>query len=148
MVILDTDHLTIIQRQNEPAYTRLRTRLQQTASDTICTTIVNVEEQMRGWLAVISRSRRLEHEIAAYRQLHALFTFFSDIPVLDFDESAAVQFSQLRRARLRLGSMDLKIAAIARSQNALLLSRNLTDFQRVPGLRVEDWTQTEEVPSS
>lgn len=63
--------------------------------------------------------------------------------MLDFDEPAAAQFGQLRRARIRLGSMDLKIAAIALSQEALLLSRNLRDFQRVPGLRVEDWTQAE-----
>jgi tRNA(fMet)-specific endonuclease VapC len=144
MVILDTDHLTIIQRQNEPAYSSLRIRLRQEASTEVCTTIVNVEEQMRGWLAVISHSRKVEQEIAAYRRLHALFSFFGSIPVLDFDEVAATRFVQLRRSRLRIGSMDLKIAAIALSRGVLLLSRNLTDFQRVPGLQVEDWTRTEE----
>jgi hypothetical protein len=57
MLILDTDHLTIIQRQSEPAYSRLATRLREFSSSEICTTIVNFEEQMRGWLAVIGRSR-------------------------------------------------------------------------------------------
>jgi tRNA(fMet)-specific endonuclease VapC len=143
MVILDTDHLTIIQRQNEPAYSSLRTRLRQETSNEICTTIVNVEEQMRGWLAVISHARKVEQEIAAYRRLHALLSFFGGIPVLDFDEVAATRVVQLRRSRLRIGSMDLKIAAIALSRKAVLLSRNLADFQRVPGLQVEDWTRTE-----
>ena len=55
MIILDTDHLTVIQRQSEPAYSILRGRLRDTA-DSIGTTIVSVEEQMRGWLAVISRT--------------------------------------------------------------------------------------------
>ena len=140
MVILDTDHLTVIQRQNEPVYSHLRLRLRQAASDEVGTTIVNIEEQMRGWLAAIRHSRRLEQEIVAYRQLHMLFVFFSNVPILDFDELAAVQFSKLRRGRVRLGTMDLKIAAIALSQGVLLLSRNLTDFRKVPELWVEDWT--------
>jgi tRNA(fMet)-specific endonuclease VapC len=37
--------------------------------------------------------------------------------------------------------MDLKIAAIAISRKAILLSRNLRDFQQVSGLQVEDWTK-------
>jgi tRNA(fMet)-specific endonuclease VapC len=143
MIILDTDHLTVIQRQSQPAYACLQSRLRQASSVEICTTIISVEEQMRGWMAVISRARRVAQEIVAYRQLHSLFSFFTHIPIQDFDESAAVQYSQLRRSRLRLGSMDLRIAAIALSQSALLLSRNLANFRRIPGLHVEDWTQEE-----
>jgi tRNA(fMet)-specific endonuclease VapC len=142
MIILDTDHLTVIQCQNEPAYSYLRIKLRQAASE-VGTTIVNVEEQMRGWLAAIRHSRRLEQKIVAYRQLSLLFAFFSNMPVVDFDEMAAVQFSKLRRGRVRLGTMDLKIASIALSQSALLLSCNLTDFQQVSGLRVLDWTHAE-----
>ena len=48
--------------------------------------------------------------------------------------------SQLRRSRVRIGSMDLKIAAIAVSRKATLLSRNRADVHQVPGLQVEDWT--------
>jgi len=40
---------------------------------------------------------------------------------------------------VRIGSMDLKIASIALVHNALVLSANLQDFQKVPGLRVENW---------
>lgn len=79
----------------------------------------------------------------AYRQLHALFAFFGSIPVVDFDTAAAARLVQLRRSRVRLGAMDLKIAAIGLAQEAVLLSRNLADFRRVPGLRVEDWAESE-----
>ena len=95
---------------------------------------------MRGWLVVISRAKRIHQDIFAYRQLHALFAFFREIPVLDFNEAAAERFTRLRRARLRLGSMDIKIAAITLSYGATLLSRNLADFRQVPELQVEDWT--------
>jgi tRNA(fMet)-specific endonuclease VapC len=141
MLILDTDHLTIIQRTTEPAYTVLRNRLQQARPRESYTTVVSFEEQMRGWLTVLAQSRDMHQEVTAYRRLHALITFFGDIPVLDFDMTAADLFLQLRRARVRIGSMDLKIAAITLSHGAVLLSRNLTDFQQVPGLHVEDWTQ-------
>ena len=62
------------------------------------------------------------------------------IPVLVFDAPPVVTFQRLRRTRLRMGTMDLRIAAIVLSREATLLSRNLADFARVPGLQVEDWT--------
>lgn len=141
MVILDTDHLTVIQRQSSPSFSILSARLGPMPPGEVCTTIVNVEEQMRGWLAMVRRSKKVQQEILAYRQLHDLFNFFAEIPVCDFDDSAAERLAQLRRSRVRLGSMDLKIAAIALSRQATLLSRNLGDFGQLPALRVEDWTQ-------
>lgn len=143
MVILDTDHLTVIQRQSEPSFSFVSAGLSRTPPSEIYTTIINVEEQMRGWLAVISRANKPPQQIAAYLRLHALFSFFAATPVLDFDQSAANIFAQLRRSRIRFGSMDLKIAAIALSRDATLLSRNLIDFRRIPGLKIEDWTQGE-----
>jgi len=44
-----------------------------------------------------------------------------------------------RKQKIRIGSQDLKIAAIAVANDALLLSANLRDFRQVPGLRVENW---------
>lgn len=53
---------------------------------------------------------------------------------------AAAEFERLRKQRIRIGTMDLKIAAIALANNATLLSKNLRDFGKVPGLKVEDWS--------
>jgi len=60
--------------------------------------------------------------------------------VLPSDEAAAQRFAQLRQKKVRIGTMDLRTAAIALSRSTTLLSRNLADFQQVPGLVVEDWT--------
>ncbi len=65
---------------------------------------------------------------------------YLEINVLEFDEAAAVEFRRLKQSRVRIGTMDLKIAAIALANNATVLTRNSRDFTRVPGLRIEDWT--------
>jgi tRNA(fMet)-specific endonuclease VapC len=139
ILILDTDHLTLIQRQTEPNHTRLRVRLEAFPQEDVGTTIVSFEEQVRGWLSIIARSKSRDQDVAAYQLLHNSLAFFSSIPVLPYDSRAAEQYAALRRLRLQVGTMDLRIAAIALSRNGLLLSRNLKDFSRVPNLRVEDW---------
>jgi tRNA(fMet)-specific endonuclease VapC len=105
------------------------------------TTIVSVEEQMRGWLALIHRQRTALEQVRGYLELEGLLRFYGKWRVLSFDRRAAVQFDDLRHRRIRVGTQDLKIAAIALVPDALLLSRNTVDFARVPGLRVESWLE-------
>ena len=95
IIVLDTDHLTLIQRQTEPAYSRLRARLQRLTSAEVFTTIISVEEQMRGWLNLIARSKTFQQEVAAYQRLHMMLTFFANLPLLDYSEEAALVFNQL-----------------------------------------------------
>ncbi len=65
---------------------------------------------------------------------------FVTMPVLPFDTAAAVVFGGLQAQRIRVGTMDLRIAAIALSRGLVVLTRNVRDFGRVPGLLTEDWT--------
>jgi len=139
VIVLDTDVLSIVQRADGPAYDRLAQRLD-AADDEVAVSIVSFEEQMRGWLAYVARSKTLNQQIEGYAKLHALLDDFTSRPVLDFDQDDAAEFERLIRLKLRLGTMDLRIAAITLANNALLLSKNLTDFGKVPALRVEDWS--------
>ena len=65
---------------------------------------------------------------------------FAVAKVLPFDASAAAEFDRLRSRRVRIATMDLRIASIAISRGLTLLTRNVKDFGRVPGLVTEDWT--------
>lgn len=109
------------------------------AGDEIYLPIVVVEEQLRGWLAAIRRARDVHAQIVPYVRLAKLVDFLSDWPVIGWDDAAADLFTDMRRSRVRIGTQDLKIAAIALATRATLLSANLHDFQQVPGLKVEDW---------
>jgi tRNA(fMet)-specific endonuclease VapC len=140
--ILDTDVFTLAELPDSPEYLRLHAKvLQLEADDKLATTIITYEEQTRGWLAYAAKSRDISHQIKAYERLKRHLRVYLNFDVLDFDEVAGNEFERLRASKLRIGAADLKIASIALSQNATLLTRNLRDFSKVPGIRVEDWTK-------
>ena len=62
--------------------------------------------------------------------------------VLPFDEVAQAVFGPLRRQCSTVGTLDLRIASIALVTGSILLTRNFRDFEQVPGLRFEDWTES------
>jgi tRNA(fMet)-specific endonuclease VapC len=129
-----------LDRESGGAARRLSDRLLAGVAQGIATTIVNFEEQMRGWLAYLARARTVRQQVEGYRRLSRQLDRYRSITVLDFDERSAVEFQRLRKRHRRIGTMDLKIAAIVLSRGDTLLSRNLPDFSQVDGLRVEDWT--------
>jgi tRNA(fMet)-specific endonuclease VapC len=140
MTLLDTDHTTFLKYPDSERGRRMIDRLDAvSASEVIGVAIVTVEERMRGWLAVIAKEKLALRQVVGYRELALLFEFYAEFEIVQFDEVAARQCDDLRRQKLRTGSRDLKIAATALVNHALLLSANLTAFERVPGFRVENW---------
>jgi tRNA(fMet)-specific endonuclease VapC len=142
VIVLDTDVLTLVQRASGARYQRLVKRLD-TAAEPIAVTIVSFEEQLRGWLAFIKAAKTEVKEIDGYSRLRALLEDFQTRPILDYDANAAAEFRRLMKARVRIGTMDLRIASITLVHDATLISSNLVDFKKVPELRVEDWTLPE-----
>jgi tRNA(fMet)-specific endonuclease VapC len=141
MHLLETDHLTVPNDEEHPRCRALRARMNASEDSFFATTIVSAEEQMRGWLAKIHAAKDAEQQVAWYEQLAWLIEFLADWQIIAFDQQAAAEFKRLRRLQLRIGTFDLKIAAIARVHDALLLSGNQRDFGQVPGLRVESWIE-------
>ncbi|HYD47188.1 MAG TPA: type II toxin-antitoxin system VapC family toxin [Terriglobales bacterium] len=139
MIVLDTDLLTLLERDDAPARQLVR-RLAEVDPAVVCTTIVNFEEQMRGWLAVVAQARSVRQQVAAYDRLRQFVDNYRHTLLLRFDESAAVEFQRLRRTYRRLGTNDLKIAAIVIANRAKLLTRNMSHFRQIEGLDAEDWT--------
>ena len=138
MLVLDTDHIAELQKEDAVRGGPLTVRLQATA-ERVSVTIVSAEEQMRGWLAAIHRTREPYRQVPSYGKLRELFKFYSGWNVLPFDALAAGEFAALRKSGIRVGTMDLKIASIAKVLCAKLLLRNTVDFGRVPGVVVESW---------
>jgi tRNA(fMet)-specific endonuclease VapC len=140
MVVLDTDHLSLLEWKSSAQTQRLQARLDQIPAEETATTILSFEEQMRGWMTYLAQARSLTEQVEAYRRLGRQLANYCDILILEFDERAAAEFQRLKRSRLRLGTMDMKIAAVVLTHDATLLTRNQKDFSKVPGLKIADWT--------
>src|SRR5205085_5775091 len=97
-------------------------------------------EQLTGWYSKLRRAKSVGETAAAYQHLTGSVHALSRLQILTFSEPAILRFQDLERLKLNIDRMDLRIAAIVLEQGAVLVTRNLRDFQRVPGLQLEDWT--------
>lgn len=140
MILLDTDHLSVFMDERDPRHELLNARME-AANEPIACTIVSVEEMLRGWLAVIHRLTNVHRQLPAYARLGQIVNVMGEWEIAPFDEQAAHQFEALRQERIRIGSMDLKIASISLVNNARLITANTRDFSQIPRLRFENWLQ-------
>lgn len=139
MIALDTDHISILRSPGGLRRDRLVSGMAASLDQKFAASIAVLEEQARGWLAVISKERLVARQVVAYRELADLFLSADEFTVLPFDDASATHFDRLRPPLRRLGTMDLKIDCTAPSVDVLLLTANRRDFERVPGLRFENW---------
>lgn len=139
--LLDTDRISELQGI-AVAGRRLIERLNKIAPDDYGTTIITFEEQIRGRLAqaAASKAAAAASNVAFYALLNGTLRFYHNIAVWEYTQEAALRSEALRSAKIRVGTQDLKIAGIALSASATLLTRNTKDFAQIPNLLVGDWT--------
>ncbi len=78
------------------------------------------------------------------RNLADIEGLIARLEVLPFEEQASTHFGQLRAELYRIGQpigpYDMMIAGHARAKGLILVTNNVKEFERVPGLRLENWT--------
>lgn len=137
LTVLDTDVLTLFQR-GDPGVVR---RVQALPIREIAVCIISVEEELTGWYSRLRRARRRDELAEIYNRMTRAVRFLARLQILSFTEPAILRFEDLRKKHRRLGKNDLRIAAIALEEDAVLATRNIRDFNQVNGLRVDDWTR-------
>ena len=127
--MLDTN-LCIRVLRDRPA--GLRPRFNDEA-ETLCISTITLTELLHG----AARSAR------PVQNRHEVERMAARLSVLDFDSSAAAHageiYADLGRRGTLIGPYDILIAGHARSQGLVVITGNLKEFNRVPGLRCEDW---------
>ena len=137
MHLLDTDTLTHL----HAGHPRVVERLQKLADPDVSITIVTRIELLRGRFDYILKAATGAELLRAQQLLARTEELLAQIRVIPVDQAAATQFERLRSIKGlgKIGRADLLIAGIALSHHAILVTRNVRHFQRVPGLTVVNW---------
>jgi tRNA(fMet)-specific endonuclease VapC len=135
--VLDTTTLSHLQRSHPRVVLRYNDAL--TRKDQVGTTTVNVEEVVGGWFGPLRRCRAPTQEAMTSESLAEAVRVLGRLVIHPVSMPALARFDSLVKSKLNVGRMDLKIAAVALELGATVVSDNLRDFGRVPGLAVEDW---------
>jgi tRNA(fMet)-specific endonuclease VapC len=127
--MLDTN-ICIYVIKNRPA--ALRERFDQFAEG-LCISTITLGELLYG----------VEKSARRGQNLQAVEEFAARLEVLPFSAKAAAHFGQIRaelaRVGMPCGAYDMLIAAHARSEGVILVTNNVREFQRMPGVRVDNW---------
>jgi tRNA(fMet)-specific endonuclease VapC len=135
LFLLDSDIVTLFPHRHPLVMARVAAARQ---VHQVAVTAITIDESYSGWHARVLKARKPDEAAdAGLAQAAAIFGSFSIIP---FPLPAIQRFTSLRRQRLNVGANDLRIAAIALEAGAIVVTRNVRDFQRVPGLTCEDWS--------
>jgi tRNA(fMet)-specific endonuclease VapC len=137
--LLDTDTVSYVLSNHPLTAQRLSANQNEAAIS-----IVTVQEVFNGWVGRLNTAKTIEEIVFLYDRLSQTMIFFREIPILNFDEKAAAKFKALMQSHPQLNKhklqKDMRIAAIALANNAIVVTRNHRDFSLVPGLTIIDWS--------
>ena len=135
LYLLDTDTLSFYERGQKTVVAKVNA----VPLNQIAVAVITVEEQMAGHFAFLRRAKGDAETAFGYQRLTDSIRVITDFHIITFSEAAIARFNALLAMKLNVGKMDLRIAAIALEKGATVITRNLRDFQRVPGLICENW---------
>jgi tRNA(fMet)-specific endonuclease VapC len=133
--VFDTDHLSLYGRNHPKVIENILA-----AKVQLTTTAINLEEQLRGRLAQVAEAKDGRAKSIAYRFLVDTVMLLSEFTVLQYDAKSDDIYQSLKAQRVRIGTQDLRIASIVLACDGILLTRNLQDFEKVLGLKIQNWS--------
>lgn len=134
--ILDSSTITLLEYSDK----NVIEALDQHRSDVVVVSTVSVEEALGGWYACIRQAKTYHDQAKASKSIAHTMMLMNRFPIVAVTEDSLRRAESQVKAKLNIGRMDLKIAALALELDATVVTNNLRDFSRVPGLKVEDWS--------
>jgi tRNA(fMet)-specific endonuclease VapC len=107
----------------------------------IAVAVISIEEQLTGWYTYVRRAKKPADLASAYDKLAKNVECLAGLRILPLTLPAIARYEQLKKLKLGVRKPDLRIAAIVLEHDATIVTRNVQDFQRVPGLKIENWAE-------
>jgi tRNA(fMet)-specific endonuclease VapC len=130
--LLDTNICVLLIRQKSP---QVLTKLTSYAITDVSISAITVAELQYG----------VQKSAKPTQNQQALNQFLIPLTILPFEEGATIHYGRIRvyleAQGLPIGALDTLIAAQAIHHNLTLVTNNVREFSRVPGLTIVDWTQ-------
>ena len=139
MTVLDTDTVTLLSYGTNET---LRKRIEAVAGDDVlAVTVVTRMEVLQGRYASLLKAASAAEMQTAAARFRSAEEMLNDFAILRPDASSCRHFEALLRQKRRrkMGRPDLLIASMVLAHDALLVTRNVKDYQGINGLRVENW---------
>lgn len=136
--VLDTDTVSLAQRNHVTVLANIRGR--PNAGHSVGLAVVTVEEQFDGWTGAQKRARRPADYARFSFALAEAIRSWGRYTIHPQTVRSLATFDRLVPLLSNVGRRDLRIASVALGLGATVVTRNLRDFGRVPGLLVEDWS--------
>jgi tRNA(fMet)-specific endonuclease VapC len=136
MFVLDTDTLTHLLR----GHARVAERRSRVTEEVVLTVVTRIEV-LQGRFASVTKAEDANQLMLAQKRLVESERQLATFDILPIDAEAAAEFVRLIETKglRRLGRGDLLIAAIVLANKATLVTRNLKDYRKIPGLQLENW---------
>ena len=130
--MLDTN-ICIYAIKNKPE--QVLEKLKQNLSNGICISAITLAELQHG----------VEKSMNPEKNSMALLQFLSILDILPFDDLAAVEYGKicayLQKRGTPIGTMDMLIAAHAKTEKLIIVTNNIREFEKVPDLKIQNWAE-------
>jgi tRNA(fMet)-specific endonuclease VapC len=138
LFVIDTDIFTHY-RHGHPVV--VRRIVQHAVGHRLALAVPAVDELVSGWQAAVRRARATPAQLAYFQaQFAEVVELMAGYEFLPMTPASLARHAALMGAKLQVKSPDLRIAAVALEAGGIVVTRNLRDFRRVPGLTSVDWS--------
>lgn len=139
MMIFDSDIVTLLSYGNEKVRAKMSQAVQST--EELAVTVITFMEILRGRFETLTKASTADELLVGMKRFKDSVHLLNSFQQLDIDQRSAHHFSELtkRKKGPKMKRGDMLIACISLAHNAVLVTRNVKDFQQVNGLRLENW---------
>jgi tRNA(fMet)-specific endonuclease VapC len=136
--LLDTSTFSLLEFDHQLVMQRLAITM--INRDKVLISTVTIDESLGGWYTRLRKFKDLNEQAKVHAAMANSMLLLSKFAIVPMTASSLHQADQFIKAKINIGRADCKIAALALEMGAVVVTRNIRDFNRISGVACEDWS--------